>query len=122
MRVGDVATAAGVSIRSVHHYEDVGLLRPRRAANGYREFTDDDVRLISVIRRLQSVGFSLNEIRDFAPCWNDAQPTLDAPTDAMRELYQRKLADLDDQIAQLQLVRDHVSRRLADMSSPTTAS
>lgn len=117
MRVGDVARAAGVSVRSVHHYEEVGLLRPGRAANGYREFTEDDVRLVSVIRRLQRVGFSLTEIRDVAPCWQDDRPPGERPIEEMRELYHRKIGELDRQIAQLQLVRD----QLADRLNETTA-
>ncbi|WP_328304186.1 MerR family transcriptional regulator [Actinomycetospora sp. NBC_00405] len=61
--VGQVAERSGVTVRTLHHYDEVGLLRPgRRSASGYRLYTDEDlVRLqhVVVYRRL---GFSLEEV------------------------------------------------------------
>ena len=61
--VGQVAERSGVTVRTLHHYDEIGLLRPsRRSASGYRIYTDEDlVRLqhVVVYRRL---GFSLEEV------------------------------------------------------------
>ncbi|MHC1558059.1 MerR family transcriptional regulator [Actinomycetospora sp. C-140] len=61
--VGQVAERSGVTVRTLHHYDEIGLLRPsRRSASGYRIYIDDDlVRLqhVVVYRRL---GFSLEEV------------------------------------------------------------
>ena len=61
--VGQVAERSGVTVRTLHHYDEIGLLRPsRRSAAGYRLYTDDDlVRLqhVVVYRRL---GFALEEV------------------------------------------------------------
>src|SRR3954451_10114883 len=61
--VGQVAERSGVTVRTLHHYDEIGLLRPsRRSASGYRLYTDEDlVRLqhVVVYRRL---GFSLEEV------------------------------------------------------------
>ena len=63
LTVGQVAETFGVTVRTLHHYDEVGLLRPsRRSAAGYRLYTGDDlVRLqhVVVYRRL---GFSLEEV------------------------------------------------------------
>jgi MerR family transcriptional regulator, thiopeptide resistance regulator len=61
--VGQVAERSGVTVRTLHHYDEIGLLRPsRRSASGYRLYTDEDlVRLqhVVVYRRL---GFALEEV------------------------------------------------------------
>jgi MerR family transcriptional regulator, thiopeptide resistance regulator len=61
--VGQVAERSGVTVRTLHHYDEIGLLRPsRRSASGYRLYTDEDlVRLqhVVVYRRL---GFSLEDV------------------------------------------------------------
>jgi DNA-binding transcriptional MerR regulator len=65
MRIGEVATLAGVSTRAVRHYHQRGLLaEPARLANGYREYTLTDVVVLARIRRLTELGLSLDEVRD----------------------------------------------------------
>ena len=121
MNVGELAALAGVSVRSIHHYESVGLLEPERRGNGYRTFRDDDVRRVHMIRRFQSVGFSLSEIRDLAPCWRDDRSLTDRHDAEVRALYTTKLAEISLQIETLTLVRDEIEQRLANLttSSPS---
>ena len=62
-RIGDVAAAAGVTIRTLHHYESIGLLTPAaRTAAGYRLYDDDSVQRIYRICVLRRLGMSLNQI------------------------------------------------------------
>lgn len=63
MRSKDVATAADVSIRTLRHYHDLGLLpEPPRSENGYRSYSALDVARVLRIKRLASLGFSLSDI------------------------------------------------------------
>ncbi|MFC6538655.1 MerR family transcriptional regulator [Nonomuraea salmonea] len=68
MRIGELAERTGVSTRSLRYYEKNGLLHARRASNGYRTYTEDDVRLVSEIRALLQIGFTLEETRPFVDC------------------------------------------------------
>src|SRR5215207_5291950 len=65
MRIGELAERVGTSTRALRHYEAQGLLRARRDANGYRDYGEDDLRLVEEIRSLQAIGFTLEETRPF---------------------------------------------------------
>lgn len=63
MRIGDVAARTGLSLRSLRHWEEVGLLRPSgRTEGGFRLYTEADVEKILVIRRMKPLGFTLEQM------------------------------------------------------------
>ena len=63
MRIGELARAARTRVSAVRYYERVGLLRPTsRTHAGYRDYGDDALRRISLIRRAQEIGFTLREV------------------------------------------------------------
>lgn len=68
MRIGELARRAGVSTRALRYYEQQGLITARRSANGYREYGEADLRLVSEIRSLLAVGFTLDDARPFVAC------------------------------------------------------
>lgn len=111
MRIGELAARAGTTTRTLRYYESRGLLAARRDANGYRTYAEDDLRLLQQIRTLQDFGFELEETRPFAECLRAGNAAGDV-CPAARQVYRRKLAELDDCIAQLQAVRDEVRSRL----------
>ncbi|WP_134766397.1 MerR family transcriptional regulator [Nocardioides sp. 1609] len=64
MHIGEVAARTELSLRSLRHWEEVGLLQPSgRSDGGFRLYTEDDVEKILVIRRMKPLGFSLDEMR-----------------------------------------------------------
>jgi DNA-binding transcriptional MerR regulator len=63
-RVGELARLTGVSVRTLHHYDAIGLLCPSlRGENGYRWYSGDDVARLQQIKSLRSLGFSLEDVR-----------------------------------------------------------
>jgi len=73
-KVGELARRTGLTVRTLHHYDETGLLRPsRRTAAGHRLYGADDVARLHQIQTLRRLGFGLEEIRglldrpDFAP-------------------------------------------------------
>ncbi len=65
MNPNEVAALTGVSVRTLHHYDQLGLLRPvRNPDNGYREYTDTDLDLLQQILFFRECGFSLRRIRE----------------------------------------------------------
>ena len=61
--VGEVARLAGVSVRTLHHYDEVGLLRPSdRSAAGYRVYSDDDLARLQHILGYRELGLGLDAI------------------------------------------------------------
>ncbi|MER7490659.1 MerR family transcriptional regulator [Streptomyces sp. NPDC126497] len=77
MQIGEVAARTELSLRTIRHYEEAGLVIPSaRSRGGFRLYTDDDVQRLMVIRRMKPLGFSLEQMRDLL----DATDRLDAGT------------------------------------------
>jgi DNA-binding transcriptional MerR regulator len=65
LRIGEVAKATGMTVRALHHYDEIGLLVPsERSGSGYRLYSDADMGRLYRIRALRSMGFTLGEIGD----------------------------------------------------------
>ena len=68
-RVGEVAARTGVSVRTLHHYDEIGLLRPGGRTEsvhgaGHRRYTTADLARLQQILSLRQLGFSLDEVAD----------------------------------------------------------
>jgi MerR family transcriptional regulator, thiopeptide resistance regulator len=62
-RIGEVAAATGLTVRTLHHYDEIGLLEPsERSDAGYRRYSDADVRRLYRIVAFRRLGFALPEI------------------------------------------------------------
>lgn len=65
MKVGELAKKTGVSVRTLHYYDEIGLLEPScHTEAGYRLYTTSDIVRLQQIKSLQQLGFSLEEIRE----------------------------------------------------------
>lgn len=115
MRIGELSRRTGASERSLRHYERLGLLRPARAANGYRCFALDDVKRVQHIRLLLDTGFSLREITEMADCLGTMNVPLCPPG---AERYRRKLAEVEGRLASARLARNRLLRALQTAGSP----
>ena len=106
LRIGEVASKAGVNIQTLRYYERRGLLEaPERSASGYREYPQEAVRLIRFIKRAQDLGFSLNEIKDLIAL-RDARGRKRSEVRARAEAKTRYI---DQKLAQLQAMRSALS-------------
>lgn len=64
MRIGEAAERVGLSIRTIRHYEDAGLIIPSaRSEGGFRLYTDADLERLAMVKRMKPLGFSLDEMR-----------------------------------------------------------
>lgn len=64
LRIGDVAARTEQTLRTLRHWDEVGLLRPSgRTVGGFRLYTEADVGTVEVIRRMKPLGLSLDEMR-----------------------------------------------------------
>ncbi|OFB45435.1 MerR family transcriptional regulator [Mycolicibacterium sp. (ex Dasyatis americana)] len=76
LQIGEVAARTELSIKTIRHYDEVGLVTPSaRSAGGFRLYTANDVNRLLAIRRMKPSGFSLDEMRELL----DALDTLDSP-------------------------------------------
>src|ERR1043165_8294258 len=101
MGIGALAKRAGVGIDTVRYYERNGLLAPHsRLASGYRRYGALELSRLRFIRRAQTLGFTLKEVRDLL--------ALSAQREVARVngRAKAKLADVNERIAALERVRD----------------
>jgi DNA-binding transcriptional MerR regulator len=113
MRIGELASEAGVSVRVLRHYEAQGLAHSERKPNGYRDYPPLAVERVRRIRALLECGFSTRQIRQVLPClggWESFDPEACATG---LERHVAKLRELDALIGLLKQRRRRLTRRLA---------
>jgi MerR family mercuric resistance operon transcriptional regulator len=98
LKIGDVARETGLSIDAIRFYEKRGLLQsPSRSEGGFRLFQERDIASLRLIRSGQSLGFSLDEIRDLLSIRNG----ISTPCDEVKRLLEQKLVSVRQKIAEL---------------------
>ena len=71
MNIGQAAEQSGLPTKTIRYYEDVGLLRPARRDNGFRDYGDRDVHELRFIARARGLGFSVEECRHLLDLYRD---------------------------------------------------
>ena len=115
MLIGELAAASGLTREALRFYEQQGLLRARRLANGYRDYAPETLMLVNYIRMAQQLGFTLAEIGHKLPeIWEQTEP---GP--AITQVLEEKLREIDARIAALQGLREGLATRLV-LACPLT--
>ena len=63
MNIGNIAQASGLPAKTIRYYEEIGLIKPLRGANGYRAFRESDLHKLTFLARARSLGFSIEDCR-----------------------------------------------------------
>lgn len=95
--IGEAARASALPVKTVRYYDDAGLIRARRGANGYRVYGKAEVRMLRFVQRARSMGFSLDECRDLLSLYQDRNR---ASADVKR-LARQRVTEIDRRIAEL---------------------
>lgn len=98
LRIGDLARKTGKTVRAIHLYEELGLLKPStRSSGGFRLYEAKVVDRLRWIDLLHGMGFSLQEMREVLHAWWNAELAPEAMA-RLRGLFQRKLQDTREAI------------------------
>jgi MerR family copper efflux transcriptional regulator len=101
LQVGDLAKASGKTVRAIHHYEELGLLRPHARSKGrYRLYDDAALARLRWIGKLHDLGLSLGQIQEMVRLWESASSAPGAMA-RIRAVYTSKLEETRAQIAHL---------------------
>jgi DNA-binding transcriptional MerR regulator len=102
VRISQLAERAGVTAKALRYYERIGLLpEPARSPSGYRNYDWTVLGRLRFIRAAAAVGLSLGEIRQVAALRDRGA----VPCDHVYELLQRRAAEVDERIEELQRLR-----------------
>ncbi len=97
MLIGELSRRTGVGAHLLRYYEAQGLLEPHRGSNGYREYGDDAVLIVTQIRRLLEAGLSTEDIKYLLPCATGAAPEIE-PCGDLLDFFRDRLHGLDQRI------------------------
>lgn len=102
MNISQASDLSSLPAKTIRYYEDIGLIKPGRGANGYRAFSKTDTHKLAFLGRARALGFSIEDCRTLLALWEDQSR---ASSD-VRQLAQKHLAGIDAKIADLQAMRE----------------
>ncbi|SDW94142.1 Cu(I)-responsive transcriptional regulator [Roseicitreum antarcticum] len=105
MNIGEVAARCGLPAKTIRYYEDIGLIRPQRSANGYRQFRPQDAQKLAFLKRARALGFSVEECRVLLSLYEDETR---ASAD-VKQIASAHLDAIDARLVELQAMRDTLS-------------
>ncbi|MFC6085783.1 MerR family transcriptional regulator [Sphaerisporangium aureirubrum] len=109
--IGELAKASGLTVRTLHHYDEIGLLSAgERTAAGHRRYTGRDLRRLYRVRALRALGLSLEEVSH----------ALAGPADdlaGMRDLLAAQLRDLDAHAVRIQVLKERIHGLLGQIDA-----
>jgi len=101
MNIGQASEHSGLAPKTIRYYEDIGLIRPDRGGNGYRDYAEADVHKLRFLQRSRGLGFSVEECRQLLALYEDK----DRASSDVKELTQTKLTEIDRKIRELTELR-----------------
>jgi MerR family copper efflux transcriptional regulator len=110
MNIGDAATRSGLPAKTIRYYESVGLVRPDRGENDYRDFAEADIHKLTFLARARSLGFTIRDCRALLSLYEDrARASADVKRIAEEHLsaIDRKIQELESMRATLSDLVDH---------------
>ncbi len=101
MNIRQAADRAGLTVKTTRYYDEIGLVHPGRGANGYRDYSDDDVHKLAFLQRSRSLGFSIEDCRMLLSLYEDQHR---ASAD-VKALALARIADIDNKVRELRGLR-----------------
>ncbi|WP_114965806.1 Cu(I)-responsive transcriptional regulator [Alkalilacustris brevis] len=104
MNIGEVAARSGLPAKTIRYYEEIGLVRPPRDANGYRAFRESDLHKLAFLARARALGFSIDDCRTLLALYEDrSRASADVKRVAKENLHriEAKIAALEEMRATL---------------------
>ena len=101
MNIGEASGRSGLPAKTIRYYEDIGLIRPDRGGNGYRDYDVSDVHKLRFLQRSRGLGFSVEECRQLLALYEDKGR---ASSD-VKGIAEAKLSEIDRKIRELTELR-----------------
>ncbi|MEQ1952820.1 Cu(I)-responsive transcriptional regulator [Mesorhizobium yinganensis] len=105
MNIGTASEKSGLPPKTIRYYEDIGLLSPGRADNGYRDYSTADVHRLRFLQRSRGLGFSVEECRQLLSLYGDTH----RESAEVKAIAESKLVEIDRKIAELNALRATLS-------------
>ncbi|MEV7756793.1 MerR family transcriptional regulator [Microbacterium sp. NPDC089180] len=114
MHIGELAERTGLSLRTIRHYDEIGLLKPSgRTEGGFRLYTQPDLERLLLIRRMKPLGFTLEDMVELLQIMEARATSADASADVddKLEAYRTEAAERREKLRlQLEMADDFLAR------------
>lgn len=101
MNVGQAAKRSGLPAKTIRYYEEIGLILPDRAENGYRDYSADDVHRLTFLKRARGLGFSIDDCRQLMTLYRDKTRA----SHDVKEIALGHVTAIEEKIAELEAMR-----------------
>jgi len=112
MRIGKFSELAGVSVRTLYHYEEIGLMPKARRQGTYRVYDQHDLERIQFIRLAKELGFNLKEILEFVHIYSEPKEKLCHASlhlvQSKTEAVKMELTELGQKLIRLQSMEKNI--------------
>ncbi len=106
MNISTAAQAAGLPVKTVRYYADIGLVdAPSRSDAGYRSYDDASVRKLVFVRRSREFGFSIEECRELLSLYQDRERT----SAEVKRIASKRLIEIEEKQKELQSLHDELN-------------
>ena len=106
MNISKASEAAGLPVKTVRYYADIGLVpAPSRSQAGYRTYDDGAVRKLIFVRRSREFGFSIEECRELLSLYQDTERS----SSEVKRLALKRLQEIEQKQRDLQALRDELA-------------
>ncbi|MBZ9956731.1 MULTISPECIES: Cu(I)-responsive transcriptional regulator [unclassified Mesorhizobium] len=106
MNVGDAAQRSGLPAKTIRYYEEIGLIAPARAGNGYRDYSGDDIHRLTFLRRARNLGFSIDDCRQLMALYQDRSRA----SHDVREIATAHVRAIEEKVRELQAMRSTLQK------------
>lgn len=116
IQIGDLASRAGVSTRTIRYYEELGMIVPRERSNGgFRRYGEDQLRRLAIIQSLKGLGFELERIRELFSLRDNVETGAEL-AHAMIGLLESQQREIDDKVSHCMEMRERATRGIEILS------
>lgn len=106
MNIGTAAEHTRLPPKTIRYYEDIALIRPSRAENGYRDYSERDVHRLRFLQRARSLGFTIEECRTLLSLYDDQHRS----SADVKALALAKVDEIERKIAELKSLKSTLAK------------
>ncbi|MEM9279372.1 MAG: Cu(I)-responsive transcriptional regulator [Pseudomonadota bacterium] len=101
MNIREASEQSGLPVKTVRYYDEIKLVQPNRAENGYRDYDENEIHKLKFLSRARGLGFSLEDCRQLLSLYEDQNRS----SSSVKEIAQSKIKDIEVKLEELHSMR-----------------
>ena len=107
MNIGKAASLAGLTVKTVRYYSDIGIIKPDiHTKTGYRHFSSDDVAKLQFVGKARKFNFGIEECRELLALYENK----DRPSKDVKKITLEKIREIDIKLSELNSLKGQLSK------------